>query len=138
MSSSRFVPAGLCLATIVLLGGCVRTTTTKKTTGTVSTAPKTHLSLKAFGNEPNWTVAINHAKLSYSAPDIDATQSGSYTQAINGNTGAIVVTSSQPALKLSLTKKSCSDTMAGKTYPMTAVLEKDGNTYSGCAQTGIH
>lgn len=123
------------LAAATILGGCVTTTTTKKTTGKVTKNAHNHLSLMAFGNEPNWTVTINHSKLAYSSMDSEGTKTGSYVQKINGNTGAIVVTSSNPELTLSLTKKTCSDTMADKTYPMTAVLEKDGATYNGCATT---
>lgn len=126
-------PLLVSLATIALLGGCVSTTTTKRTTGKVTKNAHSHLSLMAFGQSPKWTVTINQAKLAYSSADTEGTKTGSYVQKINGNTGAIVVTSSSPELSLSLTKKECR--AEGKTYPMTAVLEKDGASYNGCAET---
>jgi uncharacterized membrane protein len=90
--------------------------------------------IDARGTEPFWAMKIRGTQLTFSRPDMPdlvAQAPGAVIQP--GSAAWTAKTPDGASLKVSLYVSPCSDGMSDTSYPMSAEVTLDRNTYSGCA-----
>lgn len=110
---------------------------TQHTTGSADHRVTSSLDLtyKAFGNEPSWMVDIKaNNTLIFSTPESKSLTLRAERSAYAKGIEYIGNHEGQP-YTLNINGKACNDTMADKSYDMTATFDFAGQTYTGCASS---
>jgi uncharacterized membrane protein len=90
--------------------------------------------LRVLGTEPFWAVEITPAGLTYSGVDRPEQKAANPGPALQGTVATWTAeTEAKTPLIVTLTATDCSDGMSDRTYPLTAKVEIDGQTLTGCA-----
>lgn len=92
---------------------------------------------KAFGNEPDWRMAMDGNALRFQRLEDQAPASFPY-QALRQEGGKLVYQAQTESsdMKVELTRGRCRDTMVDSIYPYRAEVRSRGETYRGCAYLG--
>ena len=92
---------------------------------------------KAFGNEPDWRMAMDGNALRFQRLDDQAPASFPY-QPLRKEGGKLVFQAQTESsdIKVELRRERCTDTMADAFYPYRAEVVSQGETYRGCAYLG--
>ena len=126
--------AGIALALGVacLLGACA-------TQQPVSNAVPPEPLLRAFGNEPGWTVTVYADSLVY------LTNYGEdryvFTHFVARSTGPGTFDATHrtirpdPPFEMAVSEKACADDMSGEPFGFTVTVEFESRTYRGCGRT---
>lgn len=116
--------------------GCTENQTEQKNQPVSTTIDsQTDFSYTAFGSEPDWHIQVaKDNSLTFSTPEImDGIKLNAERAAYAKGVDYSGIYNNKPFV-LSLSSKACKDTMADKSYDMTAIFEFDGNNYLGCAE----
>ena len=91
------------------------------------------------GNEPYWNIKMEPDVIVFAQPGAEKLYFP-YRDATEEEEGTLVFKTfiqdgnKSTRLKLILTKKECSDSMSGESFPFSASAELDGKTFTGCAK----
>ncbi|HSD59589.1 MAG TPA: hypothetical protein VLC55_01900 [Burkholderiales bacterium] len=95
------------------------------------------IEFKAFGNEPDWRMAMDGNALRFQRLEDQAPASFPY-QPLRREGGNLEVRAQAESadIKVVLKRERCTDTMADAIYPYRAEVVSGGETYRGCAYLG--
>lgn len=95
-----------------------------------------HLQLRAFGNEPFWSIRLNSQGLVLQQPGLPAVALP-YIQEQLGNGGQYISSQADhQTLQLWISQQPCIDSMSGNWHALSARLDWQGQTLNGCAYYG--
>ena len=92
---------------------------------------------KAFGNEPDWRMAMDGNALRFQRLGDEAPASFPY-EALRNEGGKLVFEARTDSsdIRVELTRERCTDTMLGALYPLKASVASRGQSLKGCAYLG--
>lgn len=92
---------------------------------------------KAFGNEPDWRMAMDGKALRFQRLE-DATPASFPYAALSEQGGKLVFEARAESsdMRVELTRERCRDTMLGALYPLKASVTSGGQALQGCAYMG--
>ena len=92
--------------------------------------------LRVGGNEPFWAIEMTGSEMIYSGVDRPEQRAPQGQPATQGTMAVWeTTTGAGNPLKVTLTATDCSDGMSDRTYPLTAMVEINGEILMGCAAT---
>ncbi len=86
-----------------------------------------------IGTEPFWNVKVEKTGITFHLIGEEPVQYPYQAVQQQGATAVYETTLKNSRLKLMITEAGCSDGMSDAHYPFTVSVEKDGQTYQGCA-----
>lgn len=90
--------------------------------------------IRALGTEPFWGLEFTGTELVYSTPEPPELRARQPEPVVQGTVATFETsTAAGVALKATLSATECSDGMSDRTYPLTAIVEIGGQTFTGCA-----
>lgn len=90
--------------------------------------------LRVLGTEPFWAIEITPTGLTYSGVDRPEQKAANPGPALQGTVAVwTAATEAKTPLVVTLMATDCSDGMSDRTYPLTAKVEIDGESLTGCA-----
>ena len=93
--------------------------------------------LRVLGTEPFWAVEITPTGLIYSGVDRPEQKAANPGPVLQGTVAVwSTATDAKTPLVVTLMATDCSDGMSDRTYPLTAKVEMDGESLTGCAASG--
>ena len=129
------------LTALFLVGACG---TPEPETPSTKTAPARASEIRAFGNEPFWSVLISEAGgIVYSRlgeEDIAFPyESPSYAtrDALRSTIGPLEDVAGEHTIEIVISEEPCQDTMADTVHPMRAIVVVDGEELRGCARRPV-
>jgi uncharacterized membrane protein len=92
---------------------------------------------KAFGNEPDWRMAMDGRSLRFQRLE-DAVPASFPSQALSEEDGRLVFEARTESgdMRVELTRERCRDSMLGAVYPLKAAVVSRGQSLQGCAYLG--
>ena len=94
--------------------------------------------LRVLGTEPFWAVEITPTGLIYSGVDRPEQKAANPGAGLQGTVAVwTTATEAKTPLIVTLMATDCSDGMSDRTYPLTAKVEIDGESLTGCAASGV-
>lgn len=96
------------------------------------------LQLRAFGNEPFWSLRQSAQGLLLEQPGQPALALPYIEEQLPNGMHLLSSEADQQDLQLWLTPKRCTDSMSGSVYHLNAELHWQGQTHTGCAYYGAH
>ena len=124
-----------CLICVVLFFSCK--TQQGNETATTDSNP-VFVGYVCQGSTPDWSVLIEKATITFLMlgepqtvyPYQSPIEEGAFVRFESESTHGRTTSK----IKITIEKRSCSDGMPGATYPYTAIVERDGTKYQGCAK----
>lgn len=126
-----------CCAVACLLLVIACNTTTTKQSDSAPKAAEPIISYNCSGNEPFWNVRIDSSGILFNHMDLGKT---AYPYQSPIRKGAILTFESSVGdskIVVTLEEKTCFDSMSGFEAAYTATVLRDGETYTGCADSSL-
>lgn len=89
--------------------------------------------ISGLGTEPFWWFQFSGTDLIWTEPGEDEVIKTTYHQFDQSSTGN-TITYTNGSIDITADFVSCSDGMSDRTYPLTVIVSKDGQTLSGCGR----
>lgn len=89
------------------------------------------------GNEPFWSLQINNKEIVFNHMDMGKTVYPYQAPSMQGDTKIFSTASNGSRIKITIKNTPCEDSMSGAAFPFTATVERDADTFTGCAESNL-
>lgn len=89
------------------------------------------------GNEPFWSAQISSKEIVFNHADMGKSVYPYQAPVVQDNTLIFNTSAGGSRIKITIATQPCEDSMSGAAFPFTATVQRDADTFTGCAESNL-